>query len=499
MKIRILLGLFMAMFIQTRSQACANYNYDIDTESPGTFCNETASIYVYSREHIDARDYVRLTLQQSDGNGGWTNVTAATSEEASNYSSGPCYDIPWTFEVNPSYNGTNVYHVIIQVYRYNKTLKIHELVGQYTTGQVEPWSYKPTNILSLGVKNTQGNTVSWASACISGEFELDVNFQQGATYNAEYEFKVYESNSAGAQISVLNSSTGVWGENFGDFSTPAGSSMSSWLNNTVYSMFNSELSSSSGGYLLFELNVVNPDCGTTSSASTLLEVRTAPYISSFYFEWNHDNNGTTPVVPVQISNDQNNPVTIGGISGVLISDISTQYYESYTFEVHKKVGTTYIPIASDQVNSIGGMQFQLNPNSATLLPGYTIYDLPINNPGDLYKVFLTVSTTGCSSSTEWSYYMVDPNKTYYKGNLGEQEKELTTTYHFVNREEASLNLKGFEDWDARNLKLSIISMDGRTIYSGNSAEYNLDATGKAVYLVFVTENDKIIYQSKFVW
>lgn len=502
MKIRILLGLFIAMFIQTRSQACANYNYQLTTETPGYFCNEVSSIYLISEEHIDARDYLKIYLEKSDGSGGWTAVPGMPeySLEASNYSSGPCYDIIYEFTVPPTYDATHEFRATFEVYRYNKTLKKHEVVGEYTTNTVKPWAYLPTTVESIEVKDGQGNTASWASGCISSEFNLDVEYNQGATFYAEYEFIVYESNSAGAQLSTLSSSTGVWGENFGDFSTPAGSSMSSWLNNTVYSMFDSELSSSSGGYLLFELNVVNPDCGTTSSASTLLEVRTAPYISSFYFEWNHDNNGTTPVVPVQISHDINNPVKIGGISGVVVSDISTQYYDNYTFEVHKPATSGYQSIGDNQASGIGGTQFQLNPNSINLATGYSSADLPINNPGLVYKVYLTVSTAGCPSSTEWSYYTVDPNKAYYKGNLGGQETETSsTTYHYVNREKSSLNLKGFEDWDARNLKLSIISMDGRTIYSGNSAEYNLEATDKAVYLVFVTENDKIIYRSKFVW
>jgi len=501
MKIKIILAFLFAFTIQVQAQKCAKYNFAVHTNSPGKFCNQTSTIYINSMEHSDPRDFVRLTLEELDRNGKWSFADAQTSKEANQYSAGPCYSIPSTFSVKPSYSGTNTYRVKIQVYRFNKITKKHELIAGHQSKSIKPWSYKATELLDLDVKNTNGNSVKWASPCLRGEFNLAVDYKQGANYNALYEFKVYKSNSIGTKIRTLYQSSGDFGMSLGDFSKPSGLDMNSWLNKIVYPIFDSAISSSTGGHLLFEMKIQNPECKTSSSKTTLLKLGAAPYINSFFFEWDHDKYATTPLVAVQISHDSSQPVTLGGISGRLVSDISTPYYDSYNLELHKpNANGTYDLIGTNSSNSIGGAHFQLNPNSVNLLSGFSNSDRPLYNPGLVYKVILTISKAGCPSATEWSYYTVDPNKTYYKGNLSNQASTVNTkAFHYVDRAEAKLNLEGFDDWKERNLKLSIISIDGRSVYSGNSTEYNLETTSKAVYLVFVTENDKIIYRSKFVW
>jgi hypothetical protein len=199
---------------------------------------------------------------------------------------------------------------------------------------VEPAGYLPVEVQSLAVKDSYGTTVTWASSCISTEYDLDVTALEGATYEADYFFKVYESNAAGAQISLLNS-TSASGEDLGDFSVPTGTSFSDWVANSVQPMFESEIATASVGHLLFEISVENNGCspGVTTTEEVLIEMRLRPYITSFYFEWNPSGSS---VVTVPSSQNSSSYPSIGGLSGVLKSDISTQYFEDYELEVQKK-------------------------------------------------------------------------------------------------------------------------------------------------------------------
>jgi hypothetical protein len=496
MKIKYLL---IALFLGTwsfKSNACPNHAVDIFTDTYGDWCDDNSVISVYTEGLFSANDYLVIKLQTLTSSG-WVTVQDLTTKKASFYHNGPCYTITEEFTVSPTYTGSNEYRAQVDLYRLNGSGS-YILIRDDYTGEVKPWGYKPIVLEDLQTVNSEGNAVEWASACISSEFDLSVNALAGPTYYADYNFSVYNSNSSGARLSLINSATGA-GENYGDFGTPSGSPFFDWIASDVQPMFQSELSSlTAGGFLRFEIEVENPICGNVYNVYTVLEVRATPYITSFFFEWDDDNNGTTPKVSVPASKSTATYPQIGGLSGHVVSDISTQYYDQYELTVKIDVGNnTWVDMAVATANGIGGAQFDLNPNSATPIGTYTNADLPINNPGTLYRVYLSVSTSGCPSSTDWSYYEVDPLYQYQQmPNLSLTKAGENQKYHYVASETNQLFVKGFGN--NQNYDFVVYNIQGQKQLSSEKSVLNIEALAKGSYVIVVESHGHVQYRAKFI-
>jgi hypothetical protein len=462
-------------------------------------CDGHADISVLSRQH-GPNDYIELELQRLD-NGNWVGVQNITSQNAQAYgtSGGTCYDIEETFQVNPVYV-SSTYRVVVIAQRFDNITGKFFIVWDYTSDPILPGISKPIVLESLTVVDNENKSVAWVSDCISEEFDLSVSAVIGETYAANYVFNVYEADANGNILSQISSVSGS-GENMGRFGQ-SGDHLLDWVNTVGKPDFYSGIASmSNGGYLLLELLVENEFCTNLplTNATQLIEVRSTPYITSFYFEWDDDNDPFNALAVVQPSQNISNPVSIGGVSGELVSDISTSYFDEYTVTLERDLPfVSWTPIAQDNVQ-VSGTQFRLNPNSITLLPTFTNNDMPLFNPGEIYKVFLTVETAGCPSSTNWSFYSVDPNNVLNKmGQLNLAENTTEAKYHYVNSEEATLNLMGF-DGDASSYIFEVYNLTGQKQLQSTSSVLNISTLPKSAYLVVAKNEQGLVYQEKFVW
>jgi hypothetical protein len=496
MKIKLLFLLAIVFGLSSPSSACSNSTYEATVSYGGSFgCNQSSFIDVQVGPFLSGQDYIRLRLFQQNNVGGWDFVTAWTSDVASAYHAGPCRYIDGQFAVSPSYSGTNVYRVEVTSYILDKVSKLYTAYGPEYTNVVEPAGYLPVEVQSLAVKDSYGTTVTWASACISTEYDLDVTALEGATYEADYFFKVYESNAAGAQISLLNS-TSASGEDLGDFSVPTGTSFSDWVANSVEPMFESEIASASVGHILFEIRVENNGCSPSviTTEEVLIEMRLKPFITSFDWEWNPSG---TSVITVPASQSLLSVPSIGGLSGNLVSDISTPYYEDYLLVLERKINNSWTAIGEKESLGINGAAFSLNPNSVDLYAGYVDSDRPMFNESEVYKVILTVSTNGCTSDSEWSYYEVCTGCRFQK--MGQTDPKHSSIYHYVNIENSILHIVNEGSNEETSLSYEVYSIDGRQQIESMNAEITIADLNKGTYLIVVKSGSDVVYRDKFLW
>jgi len=496
MKIKLLFLLAIVFGLSSPSSACSNFNYHASSDTPGLLCNESSTITVDVRE-LAAKDYVRLRLFQENSSGGWDFVAALTSGTADQYSGGTCYDIDETFTVNPTYNETNNYRVEITTYIYGKN-KLYTEGGIYYTNEVEPAGYYATEVQSLSVNDSEGNPVSWASGCIAPEFSLDLTALQGPTYTAEYTFVIRASDVNSTPGAVLSQSVGVYGEDLGDFAVPFGPSLESWMSSTVQPMFESVLASYTSGYVLIEISVENADCNEFSDVSKLLEVRQRPYVSSFNFEWNDDNNGSTPLGSYPGS--QNNTIypIVGGVSTLIVADVSTAFYDKARVKLFKSpFGGFEDLIGDDETTGIVNGLYSLNINSIDFVAGKSISDMPISNPDERYRVEFTVSTDGCLSDTYWSYFEVGTPYQFQK--MSNSNLSVNNPYHYVDQKNAKLYLIGESLNNDGIDSYEVYSLDGRRKILTANSTIDLNNLSKGMYLVLVKSGKEVKYREKFLW
>lgn len=496
MKFKLFFLVAIVFGLSSHADACSNSTYEATVSYGASIgCSQSSFIDVEVGPFLSGQDYIRLRLFQQNDVGGWDLVTGWTSDVASAYHPGPCRYIEGQFEVDPTYTGTNVYRVEVTSYIFDKVSKLYTAFGPEYTNQVEPAGYYPVEVQSLAVKDSYGSTVSWASACISTEYDLDVTALEGATYEADYTFEVFESNAVEDEISLLNS-TSASGEDLGDFSVPSGTSFSDWLANSVEPMFESEIASASVGYLLFKITVENNGCSpnVTTTKKVLLEMKLKPYILSFDWEWNPSGSS---VVTVPSSQSLSSYPSIGGLSGVLVANISTLYAESYEMEVSEDDGSGGFTPIGNRTGPVNGTQFTLNPNSINPYMNYSNSDKPMFNEGDLYKVSLTVSTTGCISDTYWSYYEVCTGCAFQKMSMTLLEAD--DLYHYVDRENAKLQLVSENTNEATQLSFEVYSIDGRQLIETSKHAIDLNSFNKGTYLIVAKSGSDVVYREKFVW
>jgi hypothetical protein len=502
MKFKLLFLVAIVFGLSSPSNACNSFTYEAVSVTPGNACNETSTISVISGE-LFAKDYVRYRLFRKNSSGGWDFISAQTSLTADQYgSTAPCYDIELTFEVDPTYTGTNIYRAEVTTYRYDKTTKVYTQGGVYTTNEVEPAGHYPTEVQSLLIKDSDDYNVSWASSCIASEFSLDLTALQGPTYAGEYSYTINEWDPVLGVGTVISSGT-TDGEYLGDDSPygPTGSTLEDYFVNTINPAFVSALATTTASNLYIRIGVENWYCTPFESSfvTTTLEIRQKPYITSFYFQWDHDSNGSTPKQIVPSSQNLSSYPSIGGASGELVSDISTQNYDSYLLELKRDFGFGDDVVAtSGVVDGIGGAAFLLNPSSLTPVSPYTTSDLALFNENDLYTLHLTVATDGCLSDTYWSYYEVCSGCSLQK--MGSVDRELNDLYHWVDLEKGKLH---FEDkgqhYEATNLNYEVYSIEGRRQINSFDPEIDLKELDKGIYLILVKSGKELIYREKFAW
>ncbi len=481
--------------LSSPSNACSNSTYEATVSYGGSIgCNQSSFIDVQVGPFLSGQDYIRLRLFQQNNFGGWDFVTAWTSDVASAYHAGPCRYIDGQFEVSPSYSGTNVYRVEVTSYIFDKVSKLYTAYGPEYTNVVEPAGYLPVKVQSLELKDSEGTTFTWASACIATEYDLDVTALKGATYEAEYFFNVIESNAAGDKLSLLNS-TSASGEDLGDFATPTGTSFSDWVANSVEPMFESEIAAATVSHLLFEIKVDNNGCSPIVSTreDLLIEMRLKPFITSFDWQWNPSGSS---IITVPSSQNVSSYPSIGGLSGVLVSNISTPFFEEYEMEVERLTNGVYIKIGTFSA-TVNGSQFTLNPNSMIPEPGFTNSDKPMFNEGIRHKVFLTVSSPGCTSDTYWSYYEVCTGCAFQKMSM--TLLETGDLYHYVDRENAKLQFVNENTSEATLLNFEVYSIDGRQQLETSNFEIDLNSFSKGTYMIVAKSGSDVVYREKFVW
>jgi hypothetical protein len=130
-------------------------------------------------------------------------------------------------------------------------------------------------------------------------------------------------------------------------------------------------------------------------------------------------------------------------------------------------------------------------------PGFANSDKPMYNEGQEYKVFLTVSTTGCTSDTYWSYYEVCVGCAYQKMSMN--LLETGELYHYVDRESATLHLVNENFNEATLLNFEVYSIDGRQQLNTSNFEIDLNSLNRGTYLIVAKSGSDVVYREKFVW
>ncbi len=278
--------------------------------------------------------------------------------------------------------------------------------------------------------------------------------------------------------------------------------------------------SSYTGYFLVKFTI-NDYCNDdfTQIFTLHLKINETPYQTAFYFEWDHDQNPTTPKVVVQPSQNINVIPTFGGSSGVLVSDISTKSYDYYEVDLYRRNGpnNSFIKRGSDTKNTIGGAAFNFNPNQIPITNPTDINDpnkdKPINQPGEIYKIHLRVGTSGCPEDEQWSYFTIDPNNPYGRvtggsfnsGNTLAANEQSHQHWHGMKEDGIGvvLNLHPKEvalnaQLEARFISMNQMVVKSVFVHAGRNSIPITDIPNGAYIIWVVDQDNQLVYRGKLI-
>lgn len=530
--------MMISVFILTafKANACKDYQLDLQyNQYPGNLCEGQVVISANSGPHFDY-DYIEVQLQTWNGSS-WNVQSSYTSDDAIDIGvgNGGCWTIPIEFTVNATWGGVDSYRVRAVTFRRPGPGQAGVQMHDWTTDATQPAVYKKTNLINLyAVDLTNGGSTTSLAPC-ANSYELLLAKGMGERYDMDFEFNIYESDASGnvqGTIGSLSSS----GYDLGEFGS-GGTDFNDWFDTDVQNLFQ-QVIGTYDGFVKLELSVVNNGCtGTTTDiVSRVLEIKTVPYASNFYFLWNEDGNATTSYMgrtdgkEKYIAASQNSGVIpeIGDLSGTLVSDISTSNYDYYEVELFKDFGAgAFNSVGSQTVTGIGGAGFELNPSTISTVPSA---DKPFNNPGVKYKIYLRIGTAGCSESEYWSYFEVTTACSFCSEHPGNGNNQSTSNlkgiegtflssgsdhvgmgdgsgehWHGVNQQNSSLTLF-LDNADLKTkgeLSMKLYSMNQQQVkdYKVQSGynELALSGLNKGAYIIMVTNSSgQIIYNGKLI-
>ena len=77
--------------------------------------------------------------------------------------------------------------------------------------------------------------------------------------------------------------------------------------------------------------------------------------------------------------------------------------------------------------------------------------------------------------------------------------EADDLYHYVDRENAKLQLVDQNTSEATQLSFEVYSIDGRQLLETSKHAIDLNAFNKGTYLIVAKSGSDVVYREKFVW
>lgn len=340
------------------------------------------------------------------------------------------------------------------------------------------------------ITNSQAgpNDIRIVDNCGEITYTLNFNYIPNAEYFGEY--TIWESDATGGKIAPIvqkDQGSGINYITFDQLIFSLKSDFSALIDPTVglpgYQGYN--------GFVLIELELEHTlNCGYSPHTRDLLvQINEQPFVANFFFRYlDPQSDPTAPTYIDQVpSQSLFNPTLVGGLSGEMISTITSQFFTSWTMKVYWMDGM--IPREVGHRSGTGPLSnnFQQPLSHTTLNYGNNIVggftDAPIHNPDEIYLFELTVSSVNCGSDIYSGYFSVPTNLIL---NKTKGDIISISNYQFEVVLVDDTKITSFAD-----LNVVVIDIGGRKVlqrkFSGGERLILEKPVAKGVYLVQVED------------